>query len=196
MRTFAILLSLCLGACSLIPNPGEPPKRIILSAWKPSEPFKSSHKQIMIDMPTVYPPLDNQRLALRPKPQMIDYYADVEWGDRLGTLVQDALIMSFQDSKLFAGVTRSIDGIIPDYTVKIDIRQFDVQKSTPDIAKGEYYVQLINVSSRQVVAQETFEIDQKLPDESLGAVIQALNNIHVRLSEQLLSWLQKTLAAH
>lgn len=191
MKHFLISCCLLLSSCAtLVPNPGEDPKRVTLSAWKPTQPLKTVNKQIMIDMPTISPPLDNQRLALRPQAQLIDYYADVEWSERLALLIQDSLVVSLQDSKLFTGVTRSMDGIIPDYTLKIDVRQFNIHKASIDNATGEYFIQLINTSARQVVAQQTFAISKKLNDESLNMIIETLNEIHVQLSEQILIWLQ------
>src|SRR5208337_246914 len=108
MRKIFSLFSLpfFISACSLFPQPEEPTKKYVLS----SLPNVSSSRhapyapQITVDLPSIYPPIDNTRIALKPQISTIDYYADVEWADRLNTLIQESLIYSLQNTGKFRGI--------------------------------------------------------------------------------------------
>lgn len=189
MRVVIVCSLALLSGCSLIPTPGESPKRITLASLKSTTTTIASPKQLMVALPSVYPPIDSQRLALRPEKQVLEYYANVEWGDRLSILVQESLVNSLQDSGLFLGVTRTVDGIIPDYTLKIDIRDFNVDKSAGLMVQGEYHLQLVDTLTRQVFAQKTIRSEKPLATESIAHITQSLNEIHLQLTEQILAWL-------
>ncbi len=73
MRRYSplIAIALTLSACgSLLPTPGDPPKKYLLSALshdgdKGDYPSPARPHQLVVDLPTLYPPLDSSRIALK-----------------------------------------------------------------------------------------------------------------------------------
>lgn len=189
-KTIASLIwTLCLSGCSLIPNPGEPPKKFTLDSVKAQVASPHSKQKIMVDIPNVYPPIDNQRIAVVPELNRIDYYADCEWGDRLGVLVQDSLIYSLQNRHLFSGVSRTHDGATPDLLLKIDIRKFFVIQKPQPTAVVQYYAQLTRLADRQVISQQEFETMISLKNEHLNEIGMKLNQAHIATVNKVLDWL-------
>lgn len=185
----SLLLAICLSGCSLIPNPGEPPKRFTLDSAKAQGASHGSKQKIMVDIPNVYPPIDNQRIGVVPELNRIDYYADCEWGDRLGVLVQDSLIYSLQNRLLFSGVTRTHDGATPDLLLKVDVRKFFVIQKPQPTAVVQYYAQLTRLTDRQVISQQEFETMVPLKNEHLDEIGMKLNQAHIATVNKMLDWL-------
>jgi cholesterol transport system auxiliary component len=197
-KILAIMAGMCiLSACSLLPAPGEPTKKYTLETL-PKEPGEGASfhlhrsQQLIVDLPTLYPPLDNTRIALKPEAQTLDYYADVEWADRLSALIQESVIYSLQNKNILRGVSRSAEGINPDYALKIEVRKFYVepQESTrPATAQVDYMVHLIKTPERHIVASKNFTHAQSIPDQTMTHIIQSLNAAHLEIVKSLAPWI-------
>jgi cholesterol transport system auxiliary component len=59
--------------------------------------------QLVVATPTANGGLDSKRIALSRAPVALDYFADVEWTDRVPLLVQTALIDGFAKSGVIPG---------------------------------------------------------------------------------------------
>jgi cholesterol transport system auxiliary component len=197
-RAIAICtLSGLLCSCSLLPAPGEPSKKITLTALSTSDvfgediPYKARHHQLIVDVPTLYPPIDSTRIALKPQEQTIDYYADVEWADRLSALIQESLIYSLQNKGILRGASRPTEGIEADYSLKVEVRKFYVvQKDTPQgaTAQVDYMVHLVKLPQRHIVASRNFTHAQIIPENTMDNIIKSLNIAHLEVSRAMVPW--------
>jgi cholesterol transport system auxiliary component len=192
MKKYFLMTLLGLTGCSIIPNPGEPPKRFTLEPLSPMVGKPTSEHKLMIDLPNVYPPLDNQRIGVVPEANRIDYYADCEWGDRLDVLVQDSLIYSLQNRMIFSGVTRANDGVMPDLLLKTDVRKFFVVQTPKPVAVVQYFAQLIRLTDRQVISQQAFETKLPLNSEELSEISVKLNQANLDVVHKIVNWLSST----
>lgn len=190
MKNIWLAITLLLSGCSVIPNPGEPPKRFVLDTVKPMGERKHAPHKLIVELPNVYPPADTQRIGVMPASNQIDYYADCEWSDRLSVLIQDALVYSLQNRKVFAGVTRTNDNIFPDLLLKTDIRKFFIVQHPHPTAVVEYYVQLIRLNDHHVLSQQTFEAALPLTEESIEQVTTKLNEANIQTILKILDWIQ------
>lgn len=194
MNKLIILLSSTLslsGCATLVPKPGEPPKRFTLAAVDERREGKITSIRIVVDLPKVYPPLDNQRVAVVPGQNLIDYYADCEWGERLSVLIQDSLVYSLQNSKIYGGVSRSSNSIQGDYLLKTDVRAFYIQQKPQLQAVTGYFVQLVRLSDRQVISSKMFESKFPLRNETLEEINFGLNNSNIETEKDIILWLYK-----
>ncbi|MBM3632282.1 MAG: hypothetical protein FJX03_01050 [Alphaproteobacteria bacterium] len=192
-----VVASNLLCGCSLFPSPGEPVKKYTLVAEgnesvTPLTSYATRPYQLAIDMPTLYKPIDTTRIAVKPQEQTIDYFADVEWADRLNVLIQESLIYSLQNKKAFRGVSRPREGIHADYTLKIEVRKFYIDQQLaphPSTAKVDYMVYLVKMPERQIVASRQFIYDQAILDYTMDNIIKSLNAAHLEGSKALMSWI-------
>lgn len=195
--TMLIMGGLLSGCGSLIPMPAENVKRFILESIPPSAGSPQTQRghqknQIVIDHPVVFSPLDNNRIAVKPSTNEIDYYADVEWGERLGGLIQESLVYSLQNTSSFTAVSRASEGISPDYNLKIDVRQFYIDRSQKTLtAKIEFFIQLTKSLDREVIGHHVIIKEMGLKNETIPAVIDSLNRLHLAVTQDLITWLQQ-----
>lgn len=188
------ILALILSACSILPQPGEPTKKYTLQSVKPDAFIYSGilrPHQLIVDLPMLYPPIDNVRVALKPQEQTIDYYADVEWADRLGLLLQESLIYSLQNADKLRGVSRPTEGIRADYALKTEVRKFYIDQSDKthaSAAQVEYMVHLVKLPERHIVASRQFNHTQMVPENTMDAIVKSLNSAHLEATRVLISW--------
>lgn len=192
-----MMCGLLSGCGSLIPMPAENVKRFVLESIPPSPGGHKIHRrhkknQIVIDLPVVFSPLDNNRIAVKPATNEIDYYADVEWGERLGGLIQESLVYSLQNTSSFTAVSRASEGISPDYNLKIDVRQFYIDRShkTPT-AKIEFFLQLAKSLDREVISHYVIVKEMVIKNETIPEVIDSLNRLYLDVTQDLIVWLQQ-----
>lgn len=194
MRFLGVLsIGILLSGCgSLLPQPGEPAKKILLTSLpkKGMPRHPTSHHQLIVEIPTVFAPLDNNRLALVPSDRQIDFYADVEWGDRLSTLIQETLLYSLQEQSGLKSVSRSPESIHADLSLKCDVRRFYiVHQGQNRYADVEYFAQLIRLPEREVIKSATFAEVISVPNETIAVVSEALNQANLKVIEKIVNWI-------
>ncbi len=190
MRTAILTALLTLqSSCSLIPNPDDKLDRFLLDSTPTPAvlPSKTKKPALIIDTPTLYAPLDNTRIAIKPSPSTIDYIADVEWADRLGTLIHESMIQSAQNSGYFEAVGRMNTGLQSRHMLLIDVRQFHKLCCDKKV-EVEYFVQLLDMQDRQVLASKSFTMIKDSNEESAKSIALTLNECHKKLTENVLSW--------
>jgi cholesterol transport system auxiliary component len=190
-RKFSFFILLWLTSCGpLIPVPGEAPKRYTLSHLSETQQSPLIKKQLFIEVPNASISLDSQRVAVVPKPQQIDYFADMEWSDRLPLVIQESLAYSLQNQHLYSGVIYRSDGVIPDQSLKIDIRKFNIDHTGPLKAEAEYFVQLIDVTTRRELVSQTFTTTSSLAAEPTAArIVAALDQANQQIIKAISQWL-------
>lgn len=196
---FLCAVTFMLAACgTLLPPPGDPPRKYILAALshESDDGFTLScappvPRQLMVDLPTLYPPLDSTRIALKPQEQTIDYYADAEWADRLGALIQESFIYSLQNKGMLRGVSRATEGIQADYMLKVEVRKFYMEHENPGripTAHVDYMAHLVKLPERYIVASHYFTHTQAVPQQAMDTIIKSLNTAHLEASKALVTW--------
>lgn len=183
-----------LSGCSLLPTPDEQIDRFIL------DPIDAQHEgtralkaPLVMDQPVMYAPLDNVRIAVKPTPHTIDYLADVEWGDRLETLIHESTLQSLQNANIFQSVGRLNSGHHAHYLMAMDVRKFQKSESSCG-AEVEYFVQIFDMDKRQAIASKLFYHCADLPKHA-GAkdVALTLNKAHGASLIDIIQWLKRTL---
>lgn len=193
-----------LSGCSLLPQPGEPATKYTLTPVKGvlgHSPMRHPH-QLALELPTIYTPLDNNRIALVPQERQIEYYADVEWGDRLSNIIQDSLVYSFQNSGYFQSVARAAEGVHANLAIKCDVRKFYIQtvasssinNSPKHQAVVEYYVQVIRLPEREIIASRIFSHQEPVLGEKMGKYIAALDAAQMGLVKEIMQWVSSSVS--
>jgi len=194
MKLISICLCLTLlTGCSLFPQPGESVVKYVLDPVKSNTmSFSGRHSQIVVEVPTLYPPLDNARVAVKPTPQQMDYLADVEWADRLGGLIQDSIIYSLENTERFKMVGRPADGATADYALRLEVRKFyidDITATKGGVATIEYRVDLMTFPGREVISSRSIEKRVRCPVDGVDGLMQTLNTAQIQATKDLISWL-------
>src|SRR5262245_6300645 len=128
---------------------------------------KSVKYQLVVSEPVAGPPLDTNRIMVKPSADTVSYYKGVAWGDRLPRLVQVRMVETIQNS-----VAVESDGTTSgDYPLNTELRSFQIDASNGRAAaEVELFAKLVN-SSGKVVAQKGFSSRVNSPsDEPKQAV--------------------------
>jgi cholesterol transport system auxiliary component len=181
-----------LGGCSGLLGGGEPPHLYRVTA-KSTYPANLPHRsmQLLIDVPLAPAGLDVSRIALSRSPVSIDYFADAEWTDRAPLLVQTALLDSFENSRAINAIDRESVGLRADFILKSEIRHFeavyDSANGPPEIWVA-LNVRLVNPTTREVVAQTSFERRERAAANDMPGIILAFNDALGGVMKDIVVW--------
>lgn len=198
MHMIYVLLLAILAGCSIFPfsGGGEPARKFTLGYTKVTPDVNELKARLLVDTPNVSLALDTLRIALKTSERTIEYFADVEWANRLGALVQESLVYSLQNTQKLASVSRPIEAMRATKSLKIEVRGFyiDTFSSHPEkLAHVDYLAQIIDLHSRRVMSSQDFRATVSINVESMEFYVQALNQAHIEATTKMVKWVIETL---
>jgi cholesterol transport system auxiliary component len=186
------VLILTLAGCSGLLGGGGPAHLYRLtpkSTYPPDLPHRSV--QLLVDEPLAPAGLDKSRIALSRSPVSIDYFADSEWTDRAPLLVQTAILQSFENTRAITAIDRESVGLRADFILKTELRHFeavyDSSEGPPEIWVA-VNVRLVNPSSREVVAQTSFERRRRASANDVPSVVSAFDEALGGVMKDIVVW--------
>lgn len=184
--------SVTLSACSGLIGPPEPaPLYMLKPTIPPASGGPRAAWQLSIALPEVPDSLDTDRIALVQPGNVLDYYADASWNDRLPFLVQSALLDAFDQSGRISGVGRDTDGLKSDYILETDIRDFQAWYDSPDgipTATVRIAARLIAARGRSIVQTLNAHAEIAASQNSVPAAVAAFNEALGRTVGQIVDW--------
>jgi len=124
-------------------------------------------------------------------PVSIDYFADSEWTDRAPLLVQTAILQSFENSRAVTAIDRESVGLRADFILKTELRHFeavyDSSEGPPEIWVA-VNLRLVNPSSREVVAQTSFERRRRASANDVPSVVSAFDEALGGVMKDIVVW--------
>jgi cholesterol transport system auxiliary component len=186
------VLILTLAGCSGLLGGGEPAHLYRLtpkSTYPPNLPHRTV--QLLINEPLAPAGLDKSRIALSRSPVSIDYFADSEWTDRAPLLVQTAILQSFENSKTITAIARESVGLRADFIIETEIRHFEAVYDSPN-GPPEIWVainvRLVNPTSREVVAQSSFERRERASANEVPSIVSAFDEALGGVMKEIVVW--------
>jgi cholesterol transport system auxiliary component len=186
------ILILTLAGCSGLLGGGEPAHLYRLtpkSSYPPNLPHRTV--QLLINEPLAPAGLDKSRIALSRSPVSIDYFADSEWTDRAPLLVQTAILQSFENSKTITAIARESVGLRADFLLETEIRHFEAVYDSPN-GPPEIWVainvRLVNPTSRDVVAQTSFERRERASANEVPSIVSAFDEALGGVMKEIVVW--------
>jgi cholesterol transport system auxiliary component len=175
------MLGLALVGCA-----GSPPPTtydIVASRSFAASP-KSAKYQLVVSEPVASPPLDTNRIMVKPSADTVSYYKGVAWGDRLPRLVQARMVETIQNS----GAVKSVGTTSGDYTLSTELRSFQIDASNGHAAaEVELFAKLVN-NSGKVVAQKSFTSRVNSPSDAPTQAVAALNQAFTEVMQDTTTW--------
>ena len=139
-----------------------------------------------IDPPHALKALDSERIAYRPGPYELQYYADADWIDLAPDMLQMVLVRSFQNRTRLAVGGRTVGGSPPDFVLSSLLQDFQA-----DAGKGAQVTLVASLSPairRHVVRTRTFEAKIRAADERIDSVVAAFDEAVGRVANDLIAW--------
>ena len=147
--------------------------------------------QLLIDVPLTPAGLDTSRIALTRSAVSVDYFADSEWTERAPLLVQTALLESFENSKAINAIDRESVGLRADFILKSELRHFEAVYDSPDGPPEIWVVinvRLVNPSTRDIVAQASFERRERASANDIQSIVWAFDEALGGVMKQIVVW--------
>jgi cholesterol transport system auxiliary component len=201
-RTVAVLATLLVAACSgsLLPGQAPPPKLYDLT---PKSTFDASLPtadwQLLVETPIAAAGIDTSRIALKRSPTTLDYFASAEWTDRAPALVQTLIIESFENSKKIIAVGRESVALRSDYSLKLELREFQADYFTTNdkpieganaapIVDVRINAKLVKMPERTIIASDTFSEKIDAASNTLNDIVLAFDEALGKVLKHAVSW--------
>ena len=145
--------------------------------------------QLAIDTPLASDALDTSRMLVMPTPGALETYKDGRWADSAPLMLRGLLIEAFQQTGRIAGVGALTSAIHADYTMTIDLYDFEVQyrDGTPH-ALIRLNAKLNDASINRVRAAKTFEADEPVSGTTAGDAAAAFDRAIDALLAGIVRW--------
>jgi cholesterol transport system auxiliary component len=184
------LAAVALGGCSTLFG-SEPPMLFDLS---PKSTFDAdlprADWQLVVEEPTAPKAIDTDRIAIRPASLVIEYYPGVKWTDRAPALIQTLLVESFENSGKIVGVGRRAIGLIGDYILTSELREFEAMNDGSGVTRAAVRVvlKLVRQSSGYIVASSTQSETVDCASDSPADVVIAFDAALGKVLKRSVTW--------
>jgi cholesterol transport system auxiliary component len=179
MAVAALLSAGCGG--SLFQSELPAPTRYIISPLPPvatPSTTVASAVDIAIGRPDVAPGLDTDAIATL-RGYELDYYRGALWRGTVLETVQDFLVSTFQDQKLFHSVAKEQARVAGDYLLDVEVRDFQseyVTSGSAPVAHVTLIGRVVRVRDRKLIEVMTATASQPARENRLSAVAAAFES--------------------
>jgi cholesterol transport system auxiliary component len=181
----ALLLALSVSACASS-------KKLDTFDLTSASPDVSSPKkqgrQILIAAPSALKALDGENIVVRSGPNSISFLKGAQWADRLPNIVQSRLVQAFESTGRLGGVGRPGEGLAIDYQVISDIRTFNINVSSGQIAIVEIAIKILNDKNGTVRSSRVFRATSPVSGEGNASYIAALDRAFDSTASDIVTW--------
>jgi cholesterol transport system auxiliary component len=197
-RPLAALLCVALGGCAAIEiATREPPQLYSLtpkSSFPPDLPEVDA--RLTVEIPTATGGLNTPRIALKPTPTMLEYYAGGAWVDVLPVMVQGLLLESLDNSGSIDVLGREVVGVRANYALLTHIREFqaEYEGEGPPQVRVRLQARLVQLPRRTSLSATSIESVIRAENTSLPAIVRAFDDAFGKVTKRLVEWTVEELA--
>ncbi len=188
----AVAAAMLLGACSFGLGGGSAPATFDLQAPVIEKSQGSRGIQLTINPPVAVKTIDTEEILVKGANGRVAYLSGMAWGDRLPRLFQARLAEVFANSGAFRAVLTNQDRVTGDYSISIEIRDFQVETvEGGSDAVIDVYVKVVNERSNTVVTTRRFQERTHAVAEDPGAGVHALNITFQKVALDIVAWVRR-----
>ena len=188
----AVGLTVVLAACELIPGTGPAPSLYNLTPKSTFDPaIEPVSWQLVIEEPRASGGLDSNRIALRPAPTELKYFAEARWTERAPKMIQTLLIESFENTEKIVAVGRQTVGLRADYSLKTELREFQAQyfdDNPAPVIRVRLNAKIIRQPRQEIIASESFEEVLRAEGSGMEPIIAAFDRALGKVIKRLVTW--------
>jgi cholesterol transport system auxiliary component len=193
----ALALLPALAACSLLTGSNSEPNLYELS---PKSTFPDDlpkvNAQLLVQTPAASAGLTSARIAIKLKPETLEYVDHAAWTDVAPNVIQTLIIESFDNVNKVKGVAREGSGLRVDFLLKTDLREFQAElyKGRAKYVLVRFSCKLVRWRTREIIA--SFRIWRRVPlkDTKIDTIVEGYNEALGKVLKRLVTWTVKTMA--
>ncbi|HMR33263.1 MAG TPA: ABC-type transport auxiliary lipoprotein family protein [Geminicoccaceae bacterium] len=166
------------------------------STFPPDLP--QSRSTVRVESVTATAGLNSTRIALRPSPTELDYYAGALWIDVVPVMVQNLLVESLENSGRVDALGPAAAGVPATFAMLAHVREFQAeyaQGSAVPSVRVRLQARLVTLPRRESVDAAGAEADIPAQSGSIDAVVMAFDEALGTVLKQIVGWTARTLHA-
>ncbi|MCB1477383.1 MAG: ABC-type transport auxiliary lipoprotein family protein [Tepidamorphaceae bacterium] len=182
----AIAACFLLAGCAVVQGP--PPETYDLTAPRDfSGKVGGTRAQLLIANPSSVSVLDSERIVVRPDPYVVTYLKGAQWTDKLPKLLQTRIVQAFENTGNVRAVGRPGEGLLIDYQVVLDIRNFEIDSSS-GTAQVLISAKIMNDRNGRVLASQQIGGQASINGGGNDEMVAALDSASQAAIDQLVRW--------
>lgn len=133
---------------------------------------------LQIEIPTAAAGLNTARIALKPTPTTLQYFAGATWIEVLPVMVQTLLVESFENTGSVEPFGSGALGARADWALRVNIREFQAEyasRTQPPVVRVRLQVRLLRLPRRDEAGNASFESVQPAASTALESIIIAMD---------------------
>lgn len=133
---------------------------------------------LQIEVPTAAAGLNTARIALKPTPTTLQYFAGATWIEVLPVMVQSLAFESFENADRIEVFGNQVTGPRGDWALRLHIREFQAEYDAPNLPpliRVRLQVRLLRLPRRDEVGTASFESTQPAPSTALRDIVVAMD---------------------
>ncbi|MBU1211158.1 MAG: membrane integrity-associated transporter subunit PqiC [Alphaproteobacteria bacterium] len=142
---------------------------------------------LLIPEPTAPLALNSDKILVVGEDPGATSFANAQWVDNVPALVQARLIESFENTGCFRSVSRPLDAIEPDLTLRFEIRNYGIAVAPEPMADIEISAKLIAAKDNALTTSIVHETMPLKSTDSVGAVA-AFDIAFAKTAQRLVEW--------
>ncbi|MGF1562815.1 MAG: ABC-type transport auxiliary lipoprotein family protein [Geminicoccaceae bacterium] len=147
--------------------------------------------ELTVEPPTATAGLNSARIALRPTPTRLEYYADATWIDVVPEMIHTLLIESFDNSGAIDVLPKDVIGVRADYALIPHIREFQAEYAAidqPPTVRVRLQSRLLRLPKRTSLASTSKFAEIKAQATDLPTIVSAFDEAFGRVAKDLVIW--------
>lgn len=199
-RALALAACLALGGCAaaLELASGEPPRLYELTPKSTfADGLPTVDARLSVEVPTATAGLNVARIALRPTPTTLEYYARANWVDVVPVMVQNLLLESLDNAGKLDVIGRGVVGVRADYALLTHVREFQAEydEDGVPVVRVRLQARLVRLPRRTSVASTSEEFVVPAGATSMPAIVRAFDEAFGKATKRLVEWTVRAVAA-
>ena len=192
IASLVALSALALTGCALPDfGSGPPPDLYVLSPKSTfAEGIPNVTWQLVVEEPSTARGIDTDRIAIAPSHLEVKYFGGARWADRAPRMVQQLLIQSFENSKKIVSVGRQSIGLRSDFVLKVELREFQAEKSPEGgtVVRVRLNLKLVRPVLGQIIASQSFESVKPATSENVPDIVQSFDDAVGAVLKRSVAW--------
>jgi cholesterol transport system auxiliary component len=178
------------SGCSLLP---ERPAKATYMLRAPDVAPTDQHPvalTLRVLTPHAEAPLSGNSILVNPRGESIQAYGGARWSKRLPLLVRDHWIEGLRQSGGLKAVVTETSDAMSNLVLGSNLTRFQLHypDGEPEVVV-QLDVQLLETTTREVVATQRFRVNERTADQPAEAVISGFSDASQALTENLVAWL-------
>ena len=175
-----------------------PPKLFELTPKTTFDEMPKLDKVIIVEPATAAAGLNTARIALRPEPTLLEYYAGALWVDVVPVMVQTLVVETLDSTNSVQAMSPSeAAGTRPDYLMRLNIREFQAEylngTSAPPQVDIRIQCRLLGLPRRLEISQLDEAEQVEAAGTSVEQVVRAYDDALGKVLKRLGKWAVATI---